>query len=582
MATYKSGSQKNGSSSIFGKTSTLKQGSSNGLGNIKPSFSATLGFRTAETTNRNTTPKATGGSGNLGTYGQSSTVLPNIALSDNVSKNIDSLTSSLIPTTEKANQSAKGTINFSDQKNVYSGLTINPNYATGNDILVHQPSPGMGVFIHNPGPNQTVYTSSTKNMPSQQHQVGGSTNLGTHVLDTAGVGGSQGTSRSGSTGTTNKTRTYSSGSTGTYGSGTTGGNVNTTPSKSPETNNSTSGIGGNTTKPTESKSNEEIAQEVMAGKWGTGEERRKRLEDTGYSYDEIQKIVNQEMPTTEKATPSNQRTTTTSSKPAASTGASTNTTGSSSNLGGMVVGATGNSENSNNSTTLISNAQITYAGTTNGDFVPLENLGTHGQGDIVSISGEVADPKDQEYLYRLSQITGMDYPLLMGLWCSESGARRYLYPPEDNGGGTFGLTYGATFDIINNGYVKDSGSGKVYQNNFKDAINNAVTQAYMETFGVEPPPETFSKGNVYYDSAVASCSLTDMWYDWTGGGKSTVDTMDEAFRGYTGFDSKPFQYYKPLNYATQIRNNLGWESVDYQTVMKNQHNQDKFTRNLDW
>ena len=40
------------------------------------------------------------------------------------------------------------------------------------------------------------------------------------------------------------------------------------------------------------KSNEEIADEVIAGRWGNGEERKQRLTDAGYSYSEIQSIVN--------------------------------------------------------------------------------------------------------------------------------------------------------------------------------------------------------------------------------------------------------------------------------------------------
>jgi len=40
------------------------------------------------------------------------------------------------------------------------------------------------------------------------------------------------------------------------------------------------------------KSNEEIAREVIEGKWGNGEERKKRLEDAGYDYRAIQDIVN--------------------------------------------------------------------------------------------------------------------------------------------------------------------------------------------------------------------------------------------------------------------------------------------------
>jgi N-acetylmuramoyl-L-alanine amidase len=40
------------------------------------------------------------------------------------------------------------------------------------------------------------------------------------------------------------------------------------------------------------KSNEEIAREVLQGKWGNGAERKKRLADAGYDYSKIQPIVN--------------------------------------------------------------------------------------------------------------------------------------------------------------------------------------------------------------------------------------------------------------------------------------------------
>lgn len=40
------------------------------------------------------------------------------------------------------------------------------------------------------------------------------------------------------------------------------------------------------------KSIEEVAKEVIAGKWGNGGERKSRLEAAGYNYSEVQKIVN--------------------------------------------------------------------------------------------------------------------------------------------------------------------------------------------------------------------------------------------------------------------------------------------------
>lgn len=43
------------------------------------------------------------------------------------------------------------------------------------------------------------------------------------------------------------------------------------------------------------KSNEEIANEVINGAWGNGEDRKKRLTDAGYNYTVVQAIVNKKM-----------------------------------------------------------------------------------------------------------------------------------------------------------------------------------------------------------------------------------------------------------------------------------------------
>ena len=50
-------------------------------------------------------------------------------------------------------------------------------------------------------------------------------------------------------------------------------------------------------KPTQQvkKSNEEIANEVINGVWGNGEDRKKRLTDAGYNYTVVQAIVNKKM-----------------------------------------------------------------------------------------------------------------------------------------------------------------------------------------------------------------------------------------------------------------------------------------------
>lgn len=46
---------------------------------------------------------------------------------------------------------------------------------------------------------------------------------------------------------------------------------------------------------TEEKTDEELAEEVIIGLWGNGEERKQHLEEKGYSYENIQKIVNEKL-----------------------------------------------------------------------------------------------------------------------------------------------------------------------------------------------------------------------------------------------------------------------------------------------
>lgn len=43
------------------------------------------------------------------------------------------------------------------------------------------------------------------------------------------------------------------------------------------------------------KSNEEIANEVIQGKWGNGQDRKNRLTNAGYNYQAVQSIVNQKL-----------------------------------------------------------------------------------------------------------------------------------------------------------------------------------------------------------------------------------------------------------------------------------------------
>ncbi|HOB36087.1 MAG TPA: SPOR domain-containing protein [Candidatus Avimonas sp.] len=59
-------------------------------------------------------------------------------------------------------------------------------------------------------------------------------------------------------------------------------------------------LGASAAKTEKKKSNQEIANEVIKGLWGNGAERRRRLAEAGYDYNEVQGIVNQKLAGTYK------------------------------------------------------------------------------------------------------------------------------------------------------------------------------------------------------------------------------------------------------------------------------------------
>ena len=59
-------------------------------------------------------------------------------------------------------------------------------------------------------------------------------------------------------------------------------------------------IGAAKTTTTVKKTNAAVAVEVLAGKWGNGLDRKKRLESAGYSYNDVQREVNKLLKATKK------------------------------------------------------------------------------------------------------------------------------------------------------------------------------------------------------------------------------------------------------------------------------------------
>lgn len=48
------------------------------------------------------------------------------------------------------------------------------------------------------------------------------------------------------------------------------------------------------------KSNLDVAKEILEGKWGNGADRKKRLTEAGYNYEDVQGIVNALLSDTEQ------------------------------------------------------------------------------------------------------------------------------------------------------------------------------------------------------------------------------------------------------------------------------------------
>jgi hypothetical protein len=62
-----------------------------------------------------------------------------------------------------------------------------------------------------------------------------------------------------------------------------------------EVNRILSGGGGAPAPAPSRKTNEQLADEVLRGQWGNGDERRRRLTEAGYNYDAVQTVVNQRL-----------------------------------------------------------------------------------------------------------------------------------------------------------------------------------------------------------------------------------------------------------------------------------------------
>lgn len=180
--------------------------------------------------------------------------------------------------------------------------------------------------------------------------------------------------------------------------------------------------------------------------------------------------------------------------------------------------------------------------------------GSYTQGEIT------ATEEQQKYLYLLSLKMKMDYPLLLGIWCSESGASEYY----DDDFGTMGITSGDIYTIIEKGELYDNGNDTHHYNNYKEYLNNIVTETYMDVYGELPSDNDKSRRSVYYDAAVSALLLTNTLYSYKAGGSYNNQNAWLAYIMYCN------NFTRAAEYAISIRGNMNWSCLSdyYRTHME--------------
>lgn len=163
------------------------------------------------------------------------------------------------------------------------------------------------------------------------------------------------------------------------------------------------------------------------------------------------------------------------------------------------------------------------------------------------------DPKTQEYIYNMCQETGMDYPLAFAMWYCESTSYESL---SRNKGGTMGLK-----DF----YVNKPNTYTTFRSNYGEQVDNLIDSTWKKTYGEGSTWDrnSYGEGTVFYDMAVSQATLMTS-YSYKGNMYDALDT-------YCG--GSPSTRFKIAN---ELRAQMGWEQVDYETVMRNTPTQNNF------
>lgn len=163
------------------------------------------------------------------------------------------------------------------------------------------------------------------------------------------------------------------------------------------------------------------------------------------------------------------------------------------------------------------------------------------------------NPATQQYIYNMCQETGMDYPLAFAMWYCENTAYE---SNSKSKGGTMGLT---------NFYINNPSSYTTFRTNYGEEVDKLIQDTWKKTYGEGSSwdKNSFGEGTIYYDMAVSQAALMTSY--------SYKDSMYEAMRTYCGGD--PSIRFKIAN---ELRAQMGWEQVDYATLMSNASTQTNF------
>ena len=206
----------------------------------------------------------------------------------------------------------------------------------------------------------------------------------------------------------------------------------------------------------------------------------------------------------------------------------------------------------------------TITGSANGVGSRLGTAGTDGElktidGVFYTATGKNGgqsaelNPATQQYIYNMCQETGMDYPLAFAMWYCENTAYE---SHSKSSGGTMGLTY----------YYRDHPDVySTFRANKGENVDKLIENTWKKTYGegASWSRDSFGEGTIYYDMAVAQAMLLSEF--------SYKDNMYEAMRTYCG--GNPSTRFKIAN---ELRAQMGWEQVDYETVLSNTATQNGF------